>query len=45
MKHSRFEAVRLRLEQFDPGSGWRLWLYELLLVSLVNPVREPPAQL
>ena len=31
MKHSRFEAVRLRLEQFDPGTGWRLWLYEFLL--------------
>jgi uncharacterized membrane protein YoaT (DUF817 family) len=31
VKHSRFEAVRLRLEQFDPGTGWRLWLYEFLL--------------
>lgn len=31
MKHSRFEAVRLRLEQFDPGTGWRLWFYEFLL--------------
>jgi len=31
LKHSRFEAVRLRLEQFDPGTGWRLWLYEFLL--------------
>ena len=31
MKHSRFEAVRLRLESFDPGTGWRLWLYEFLL--------------
>ena len=31
MKHSRFEAVRLRLEAFDPGTGWRLWLYEFLL--------------
>ena len=31
MQHSRFEAVRLRLEQFDPGTGWRLWLYEFLL--------------
>ena len=30
-RHSRFEAVRLRLEQFDPGTGWRLWLYEFLL--------------
>ncbi|WP_374405694.1 DUF817 domain-containing protein [Pelagerythrobacter sp.] len=31
MRHTRFEAVRLRLERFDPGSGWRLWLYEFLL--------------
>ena len=31
MRHSRFEAVRLRLEAFDPGTGWRLWLYEFLL--------------
>ena len=31
MRHSRFEAVRLRLEQYDPGTGWRLWLYEFLL--------------
>lgn len=31
MRHSRFEAVRLRLERFDPGSGWRLWLYEFML--------------
>jgi uncharacterized membrane protein YoaT (DUF817 family) len=31
LKHSRFEAVRLRLERFDPGTGWRLWLYEFLL--------------
>jgi uncharacterized membrane protein YoaT (DUF817 family) len=30
-QHSRFEAVRLRLEAFDPGTGWRLWLYEFLL--------------
>lgn len=29
--HSRFEAIRLRLEQFDPGTGWCLWLYEFLL--------------
>lgn len=29
--HTRFEAVRLRLEAFDPGAGWRLWLYEFLL--------------
>ena len=31
MKHSRFEAVRLQLERFDPGTGWKLWLYEFLL--------------
>ena len=31
MRHSRFEAVRLRLERFDPGTGWRLWLYEFVL--------------
>ncbi|QDH34900.1 DUF817 domain-containing protein [Porphyrobacter sp. YT40] len=30
-RHTRFEAVRLRLEAFDPGTGWRLWLYEFLL--------------
>jgi uncharacterized membrane protein YoaT (DUF817 family) len=29
--HTRFEAARLRLERFDPGTGWRLWLYEFLL--------------
>ncbi|RXZ66153.1 DUF817 domain-containing protein [Pelagerythrobacter rhizovicinus] len=29
--HTRFEAVRRRLETFDPGAGWRLWLYEFLL--------------
>ena len=31
MRHTRFEAIRLRLERFDPGSDWRLWLYEFLL--------------
>lgn len=31
MKHTRFEAVRLRLEQYEPAAGWRLWLYEFLL--------------
>ena len=31
MRHTRFEAVRHRLEQFDPGTGWRLWLHEFLL--------------
>ena len=30
-RHTRFEAVRLRLEAFDPGTGWRLALYEFLL--------------
>lgn len=29
--HTRFEAVRLQLEAFDPGTGWRLWIYEFLL--------------
>ncbi len=29
--HSRFLAVREQLEAFDPGTGWRLWLYEFLL--------------
>lgn len=29
--HSRFQRVRQRLEAFDPGDGWRLWLYEFLL--------------
>lgn len=31
MQHTRFEAIRLRLEAFDPGTGWRLALYEFLL--------------
>ncbi|EDL50257.1 hypothetical protein ED21_27338 [Erythrobacter sp. SD-21] len=31
MRHTRFEAVRQRLETFDPGSGWKLGLYEFLL--------------
>lgn len=30
-RHTRFKAVRLRLEAFDPSTGWRLWLYEFLL--------------
>lgn len=30
-RHTRFEAVRLRLEAFDPGTGWRLWLFEFLM--------------
>lgn len=28
---SRFQQIRQRLESFDPGQGWRLWLYEFLL--------------
>lgn len=28
---SRFAVIRARLENFDPGSGWRLWIYEFLL--------------
>ena len=28
---SRFQNVRSRLEAFDPGTGWRLGLYEFLL--------------
>ncbi|QYJ06035.1 DUF817 domain-containing protein [Qipengyuania flava] len=31
MNQSRFAAVRARLEAYDPGPGWRLWLYEFLL--------------
>jgi uncharacterized membrane protein YoaT (DUF817 family) len=30
-RHTRFEAIRLRLEAFDPGTGWRLAAYEFLL--------------
>ena len=30
-QHSRYHAVRQRIEAFDPGTGWRLWLYEFLL--------------
>ena len=29
--HSRFVAVRRRLEAFDPGPGWRSWVYEFAL--------------
>ena len=29
--HTRFERVRKQLETLDPGTGWRLWLYEFLL--------------
>ncbi|AOL94829.1 DUF817 domain-containing protein [Porphyrobacter sp. LM 6] len=31
VRHTRFQAVRLRLEAFDSGTGWRLWFYEFLL--------------
>lgn len=31
VNQSRFAAVRARLEAYDPGTGWRLWLYEFLL--------------
>ncbi|MEL7728449.1 DUF817 domain-containing protein [Citromicrobium bathyomarinum] len=31
---SRFQQIRARLEAFDPGSGWRLWLYEFLLFGV-----------
>ncbi|TMM49876.1 DUF817 domain-containing protein [Qipengyuania marisflavi] len=31
MRHTRFAAIRQGLEAFDPGTGWRLWLYEFLL--------------
>ena len=27
---SRFQQIRQRLEAFDPGEGWRLWLYYFL---------------
>lgn len=30
-QHSRYHAARQRIEAFDPGTGWRLWLYEFLL--------------
>ena len=29
--HSRFQQVRQRLEAYDPGQGWPLWIYEFLL--------------
>lgn len=31
LRHTRFAAVRSRLEAFDPRPGWRAWLYEFLL--------------
>ncbi|MBS0475708.1 MAG: DUF817 domain-containing protein [Proteobacteria bacterium] len=30
-EHTRFAAVRARLEGFTPRPGWRAWLYEFLL--------------
>lgn len=32
--HSRFQQYRQQLEAFDPGAGWRLWLYEFLLFGI-----------
>lgn len=29
--HTRFAAIRARLERFEPRPGWRAWLYEFLL--------------
>ncbi|MCJ2186385.1 DUF817 domain-containing protein [Novosphingobium beihaiensis] len=29
--HTRFGAIRARLEAFEPRPGWRAWLYEFLL--------------
>ncbi len=29
--HSRFAAIRARLEAFEPRPGWRTWIYEFLL--------------
>ncbi len=29
--HTRFAAIRARLEAFEPRPGWRSWLYEFLL--------------
>lgn len=31
LAHTRFAAIRGRLEQFEPQPGWRAWLYEFLL--------------
>lgn len=30
-RHSRFEHIRKRLEDYDPGAGPKLWVYEFLL--------------
>lgn len=29
--HTRFAAIRARLEAFEPRPGWRAWIYEFLL--------------
>ncbi len=34
ISHTRFATFRARLEAFDPGTGWRLWLYEFLLFGI-----------
>ena len=31
MRHSRFVAIRRRLEEYTPAPGWPSWLYEFLL--------------
>jgi uncharacterized membrane protein YoaT (DUF817 family) len=33
-RHSRFRYLREWLEAFDPGTGWRLWLYEFVLFGI-----------
>ena len=33
-RHSRFRYLREGLEAFDPGTGWRLWLYEFVLFGI-----------
>lgn len=45
-RQTRFEAVHLKREACDPGTGWRVWLdafllFGGLLVTLVQPVRAP----
>jgi len=34
VRQSRFGHLRARLEEFDPGTGWRLWLYEFVLFGV-----------
>ena len=31
LRHTRFAAIRARLEAFTPRPGWRAWVYEFLL--------------